>query len=262
MLALVNLSHQQPAVQALVRVCGGLPLLQAQLASPVYETRRAASFCLGNLVKGNAANGRELVSGGGVEALLRCVNDDDDDELAKTAYSTLSQLGEPCLLQLLALVDEAVRVWSESRGGGGGGGGAPPPAITASPPAADAQSADARLVGLAAPATARRDAVGDARAALFGRLGLAVAETGRPCRPSAVARTPRRRLGRTVARATWGASHAPHTPTRDEAIDGRPGRLREIATTKPPSYRPAFSLGITILCQDRLGNMKFGTELR
>ena len=136
MLALVNLSHQQPAVQALVRVCGGLPLLQAQLASPVYETRRAASFCLGNLVKGNAANGRELVSGGGVEALLRCVNDDDDDELAKTAYSTLSQLGEPCLLQLLALVDEAVRVWSESRGGGGGGGGAPPPAITSSPPAA------------------------------------------------------------------------------------------------------------------------------
>ena len=49
--------------------------------------RKTAGFCLGNLVKANPANARELVAGGGVELLLRCLTDDDDEEeqeLAKT----------------------------------------------------------------------------------------------------------------------------------------------------------------------------------
>ena len=52
--------------------------------------RKTAGFCLGNLVRANPANARELVAGGGVELLLRCLTDDDDDEeqeLAKTVES-------------------------------------------------------------------------------------------------------------------------------------------------------------------------------
>ena len=246
MLALVNLSHQQPAVQALVRVCGGLPLLQAQLASPVYETRRAASFCLGNLVKGNAANGRELVSGGGVEALLRCVNDDDDDELAKTAYSTLSQLGEPCLLQLLALVDEAVRVWSESRGGGGGGGGAPPPAITASPPAA---APPAAAPPAAAPPPMRKAPTRGSSASLRQpqlaetppemrappALPANVATSrAAPARPASAGVTPSWRQAPVAAAAPSAAPAAP--PAAAHAPAAAPPTRK--APSRPPSARP------------------------
>jgi hypothetical protein len=65
----------------IVRSCGGVPLIQQQLSSPLYEARKTAAFCLGNLVRDNSANARETVLSGGVEALLRCLNDEDDDEV-------------------------------------------------------------------------------------------------------------------------------------------------------------------------------------
>ena len=74
MMALVNLSYCQPEVQELVRVCGGVPMLHLQLSSPIYQLRKTASFCLGNLVRDNPANAREVVVNGGVELLLRCVS--------------------------------------------------------------------------------------------------------------------------------------------------------------------------------------------
>jgi len=66
MMALVNLSYCNQSVQELVRACGGVPLLQQQLASPLYEARKTAAFCLGNLVRDNLANGRDVVIHGGV----------------------------------------------------------------------------------------------------------------------------------------------------------------------------------------------------
>ena len=89
MMALVNLTYCNERVQEAVRACGGVPLIQQQLSSPLYEARKTAAFCLGNLVRDNAANARETVHHGGVEALLQCLNDEDDDELSKTAYAPL-----------------------------------------------------------------------------------------------------------------------------------------------------------------------------
>ena len=67
-------------------------------------------------VKDNPPNARELVERGGVEALLRCVNDDDDDELSKTAYSTICQLGEEGLVRLVGMVREASETLRECGG--------------------------------------------------------------------------------------------------------------------------------------------------
>ena len=82
MMALVNLSYCNERVQELVRACGGIPLIQQQLSSPLYEARKTAAFCLGNLVRDSSVNAKELGLNGGVEALLRCLNDEDDDELS------------------------------------------------------------------------------------------------------------------------------------------------------------------------------------
>ena len=108
LMALVNLSYCNTRVQELIRTTGGFPLLLAQLSSPIYEVQRTASFCLGNLVKENAPNASEAVAAGALELLLRCLNDDDDDGLAKTAYSTICQLGEAGLLKVLALLSDAL----------------------------------------------------------------------------------------------------------------------------------------------------------
>lgn len=123
MMALVNLSYCNERVQELVRACGGVPLIQQQLSSPLYEARKTAAFCLGNLVRDNSANARDVVVHGGVEALLRCLNDEDDDELSKTAYSTVQHLGMAGVQQLLRVIADAARVLLGGRGGGSKGGG-------------------------------------------------------------------------------------------------------------------------------------------
>ena len=109
MMALVNLSYCNATVQELVRACGGVPLLHQQLASPLYEARKTAAFCLGNLVRDNSANARDVVVHGGIESLLYCLNDDDDDELSKTAYSTILHLGDSGVQQLLHLSRDAAK---------------------------------------------------------------------------------------------------------------------------------------------------------
>ena len=134
MMALVNLSYCNERVQQLVKSCGGIPLIQAQLSSPLYEARKTAAFCLGNLVRDSASNAAELGLNGGVEALLRCLNDEDDDELSKTAYGAIQHLDDVGLEQLLKVVRECTHLLLEAKGGagrgprpaGGGGGRAAP----------------------------------------------------------------------------------------------------------------------------------------
>jgi len=107
MMALVNLSYCRSEVQDMVRACGGVPLLHLQLSSPIFQLRRTAAFCLGNLVRDNSENASEVVAHGGVELLLRCLTDQEEDELSKTAYSTIAHLGEAGLHQLLHQAQEA-----------------------------------------------------------------------------------------------------------------------------------------------------------
>ena len=136
MMALVNLSYCNERVQELVRACGGIPLIQQQLSSPLYEARKTAAFCLGNLVRDSSVNAKELGLNGGVEALLRCLNDEDDDELSKTAYGAIQHLDDIGLSQLLQIVEHNTaaiarggvgsgreRPGGAAAGGGGGGGG-------------------------------------------------------------------------------------------------------------------------------------------
>ena len=128
MMALVNLSYCNERVQELVRACGGVPLIQQQLSSPLYEARKTAAFCLGNLVRDNSDNARDVIVHGGVEALLRCLNDEDDDELSKTAYSTVQHLGLAGVQQLLRVIASAGQVLlgrGNAMGGMMGGGMGP-----------------------------------------------------------------------------------------------------------------------------------------
>lgn len=132
LMALVNLTYGNAEVQRAVRELGGVPVVQQQLTSPMYEVRRSASFCLGNMVKDNSQNAAALVASGGVELLLLCLNDEDEDELSKTAYSTICQLGEAGLCRLLSLVTQAAAGLREPAAGrtgrqseAGGYGGAP-----------------------------------------------------------------------------------------------------------------------------------------
>ena len=128
MMALVNLSYCNERVQELVRACGGVPLIQQQLSSPLYEARKTAAFCLGNLVRDNGANAADVVLHGGVEALKRSLDDEDDDELSKTAYSTVQHLGLAGVQQLLRVIASAGQVLlgrGNAMGGMMGGGMGP-----------------------------------------------------------------------------------------------------------------------------------------
>ena len=117
LMALVNLTYGNAEVQRTVRELGGLPAVEHQLMSAAYEVRRSASFCLGNLVKDNPANAAALVNSGGVELLLLCLNDEEEDELSKTAYSTICQLGGAGLVKLLSLITDASAALKESDAG-------------------------------------------------------------------------------------------------------------------------------------------------
>lgn len=121
LMALVNLTYGNAGVQRAVRELGGVPAVQQQLTSPTYEVRRSASFCLGNMVKDNPQNAAALVAAGGVELLLLCLNDEEEDELSKTAYSTICQLGESGLCRLLSLVTHAAAGLGKPAGKPAGG---------------------------------------------------------------------------------------------------------------------------------------------
>ena len=60
-------------------------------------------------MRDNSANARDVVLHGGIESLLYCLNDDDDDELSKTAYSTILHLGDSGVQQLLHLSRDAAK---------------------------------------------------------------------------------------------------------------------------------------------------------
>jgi hypothetical protein len=107
--------------------------------SPVYEIRKTAAFCIGNLVKNHRGNAEALGAAGGVAQLAAVLNDVEDDELSKRAFSALVQMEDVSLSVILGRVATLVRRLpirvrtggggareeggAGGVGGGGGGGG-------------------------------------------------------------------------------------------------------------------------------------------
>ena len=70
-------------------------------------------------MRDSSVNAKELGLNGGVEALLRCLNDEDDDELSKTAHGAIQHLDDIGLSQLLQIVEHNTA--ATARGGVGSG---------------------------------------------------------------------------------------------------------------------------------------------
>lgn len=107
LMALINLMHGNPEAQRTVAEEGGIGVVLRQVASPEPSIRKSASFCLGNLVKTNRENALELASHNGVITLVQLLNDEDDDELSKKAFATLTHMGDIAVHHIVAGIEVA-----------------------------------------------------------------------------------------------------------------------------------------------------------
>ena len=81
--------------------------------SGVYEPKKTACFCLGNLLRDHPRNQQKAVSEGSVTLLTELINDEEDDELSKKAYECLELMGDPVIEKHM----ELIKRFSESRKG-------------------------------------------------------------------------------------------------------------------------------------------------
>eukprot|EP00741_Cyanophora_paradoxa_P018844 tig00021098_g18190.t1 len=141
LLALINLSYQNAAVQDLAHRLRGVEVLLAALAAPdaIYEMRKSAAFCLGNLVRNHKGNQARVAGGGGVHTLAMLLNDVEDDELSKCAFNTLSSLEEHGAAKLVELVDSSLALVPAR---------APPPGVPTVPAPAAGAPVEELLAGL------------------------------------------------------------------------------------------------------------------
>eukprot|EP00736_Rhodelphis_marinus_P003643 Rmarinus@m.2357 len=119
LLALINMVYRNRAIQDLVASLSGVPIILAQLSSPVYEIRKCATLCLNNLVKGHEANAQTVLDAGGVEELVYVINDETDDQLSNRAFTTLTDMAAMATRRLLVNIAGSLRVVlqaSEARG--------------------------------------------------------------------------------------------------------------------------------------------------
>lgn len=107
LLAMINLSFRNARVQDEAGACGGLEAVVLPLSSPFYDTRKTAAFCLGNLVRDHPGNAERAAAAGAVDALVSLVNDDDNDELSKKAFQTLTLVGPAAAARVAALLEES-----------------------------------------------------------------------------------------------------------------------------------------------------------
>eukprot|EP00743_Colponemidia_sp_Colp-15_P007363 GILK01007950.1.p1 GENE.GILK01007950.1~~GILK01007950.1.p1 ORF type:complete len:768 (-),score=169.92 GILK01007950.1:144-2447(-) len=105
LLALINLSYQNETVQQIIDSHNGIDVIFKQLGSPVYDTRKTACFCLSNLVKSHKGNAEKLVLAGGVERLVEVLNDEEDDELSKKAFQTLSNMEDRAVRRVVTVIE-------------------------------------------------------------------------------------------------------------------------------------------------------------
>ena len=86
LLALINLSQENPTCQELVGKLGGLEVIIKQLKSPSFDPKKTACLCLANLLRNNLPNAQTVLANGGVMVLVELINDEEDDELSNKAY--------------------------------------------------------------------------------------------------------------------------------------------------------------------------------
>jgi hypothetical protein len=98
LLALINLSYHNPLLQGLVNESPtGIRTILRLVRSRVPELAKRAIFCLGNLVKECPANALALAESGGVDLLVHALTDEEDDEVSKKAFVTITELGSIAL---------------------------------------------------------------------------------------------------------------------------------------------------------------------
>ncbi len=110
LIALVNLCFRNPAAKDAVSECRGAIEAVLELLDPSlpYHVSATAARCIEYLVKGHARNAAAMLRANGLERLVARVNDEDEDELSKRAFSAMLGLGSACVAPLVRLVDAAV----------------------------------------------------------------------------------------------------------------------------------------------------------
>merc|ERR1712100_784915 len=71
------------------------------VTNDLFDVRKAAVFCLDNLVSAHRNNCQLLADAGGVLSLVALLNDDDEDEISKKAFKTLSSMSDIALSVIL-----------------------------------------------------------------------------------------------------------------------------------------------------------------
>ena len=91
-MALINLSYHNIIVQNAVNALRfedqrtAVAVILEVVSSPSFDIRKAAIFCLDNLVTSHRQNAQLLADAGGVLNLVALLNDDEDDEISKKSF--------------------------------------------------------------------------------------------------------------------------------------------------------------------------------
>jgi hypothetical protein len=110
LMALINLCYHNLIVQNIVnglRLKDGrttFDVILSIVSSELFDVRKAAVFCLDNLVTSHRENSRLLAEAGGVLSLVALLNDDDEDEISKKAFRTLTSMSDIALSVILSHV--------------------------------------------------------------------------------------------------------------------------------------------------------------
>lgn len=123
LMALINISYHNKRVHDLINAASGVDLILDRLSSSIYDVQKAAIFCLGNVVTNHPENAQQLADAGGVLALVGVMNDIDEDEISKKAFTTLTSMGSIAVDVIMGHI-AALSAGVEGCDGVGGGLGA------------------------------------------------------------------------------------------------------------------------------------------
>jgi len=83
-------------------------MLVRLLRSGVYEPKKTACFCLGNLLRDHMQNRNKAIHDGAVTLLTELINDEEDDELSKKAYECLEMMGDQVITKQVEIIQKAI----------------------------------------------------------------------------------------------------------------------------------------------------------
>ena len=110
LMALINLSYHNILVQNSVNSLRledqrtAFEVILQTVSSDLFDVRKAAVFCLDNLVTSHRENSKLLANAGGVLSLVALLNDDEDDEVSKKAFRTLTSMSDIAMSVILSHV--------------------------------------------------------------------------------------------------------------------------------------------------------------